>query len=235
MTAVKTRASLAKLLEADRVADTKIAVLISGRGSNLKSLLDACAETDFPAEIALVISNRPKAEGLDYARRAGVPLAVIDHKDFETREDFDLALGERLRAADVQYVCLAGFMRMLSTAFVDEWRGRLINIHPSLLPAFRGLNVQERMLDAGVKIAGCTVHFVSPEMDAGPIIGQAAVPVLPTDTLESLSERILEREHKLYPACLKLVAEGRARISGAVVQYDSQIECIGELINPPAD
>ncbi len=215
--------------------DAKIAVLISGRGSNLKALLDACAAPDYPADIVLVISNKPKAAGLDLARKAGVTQAVIDHRDFETREDFDEAVSERLRAAKVDYVCLAGFMRMLSPGFVDEWRGRLINIHPSLLPAFRGLHVQERMLDAGVKIAGCTVHFVSAEMDAGPIIGQAAVPVLPGDTLESLSERILEQEHRLYPQCLRLIVDGRARISGAVVQYDAQVEGAGSLINPPVD
>lgn len=214
---------------------SKIAVLISGRGSNLKSLLEACADPDFPAEIALVIANKPKAPGLDYARDAGVALAVIDHRDFETREEFDQAVSERLVAAEIEMVCLAGFMRLLSDGFVDEWRGRLINIHPSLLPAFRGLNVAERMIDAGVKIAGCTVHFVSSELDAGPIIGQAAVSVLPGDTVEALSERILNQEHRLYPACLRLILEGRARISGAVVQYDAQIECTGALSNPPLD
>ena len=212
-----------------------IAVLISGRGSNLKAILDACADPDFPADVTLVISNKPKAAGLEHARKAGVSEAIIDHRDFETREDFDAALSERLRAAKVDYVCLAGFMRMLTPGFVDEWRGRLVNIHPSLLPSFRGLNVQERTLDSGVKIAGCTVHFVSAEMDGGPIVGQAAVPVLPGDTVERLSDRILEQEHKLYPACLRLVIEGRARISGAVVQYDAQIECVGSLINPPTD
>jgi len=215
--------------------DAKIAVLISGRGSNLKALLDACADPDYPAEISLVISNKPKADGLEHARAAGVTQAVIDHRDFETREEFDAAVTERLRAAKVDYVCLAGFMRMLSADFVDEWRGRLINIHPSLLPAFRGLHVQERTLDGGVKIAGCTVHFVSAEMDAGPIVGQAAVPVLPGDTVETLSARILEQEHRLYPASLRLIVEGAARISGAVVQYDSQIKCEGSLINPPTD
>lgn len=215
--------------------NAKIAVLISGRGSNLKSILDASADPEFPADVALVISNTPKAAGLDHARKAGVTEAIIDHRDFETREEFDAVLSERLRAANVDYVCLAGFMRMLSPGFVDEWRGRLINIHPSLLPAFRGLHVQERTLDAGVKIAGCTVHFVSADMDAGPIVGQAAVPVLPGDTVESLSARILEQEHRLYPACLRLIIDGRARISGAVVQYDAQVECDGSLINPPVD
>ena len=215
--------------------NAKIAVVISGRGSNLKSLLDACADPDFPADVVLVISNNPKAAGLEHARKAGVTEAIIDHRDFETREEFDAALSERLRAAEVDYVCLAGFMRMLTPGFVDEWRGRLINIHPSLLPAFRGLHVQERTLDAGVKITGCTVHFVSAEMDAGAIIGQAAVPVLPGDTVESLSARILEQEHRLYPASLRLIVDGRARISGAVVQYDAQVKCDGSLINPAVE
>ncbi|MEO1252921.1 MAG: phosphoribosylglycinamide formyltransferase [Pseudomonadota bacterium] len=217
------------------MAKRKVAVLISGRGSNLKALIDAAADPEFPAEITLVIASRPKAAGLQHATDAKITQAVIDHKDFESREEFDAAISERLKAAEVDFVCLAGFMRMLSEGFVDEWRGRLINIHPSLLPAFRGLNVAERMLDAGVKIAGCTVHFVSPEMDAGPIIGQAAVPVLPGDAPDTLSARILEQEHLLYPACLRLVTEGRARISGAVVQYDNDIKCVGALINPPTD
>jgi len=216
------------------MADAKIAVLISGRGSNLKSLISAAAAPDYPAEIALVISNRPKAPGLEHATKASIPQTIIDHNDFQTREDFDAALDEVLRMAKIDYVCLAGFMRMLSPKFVDDWRGKLINIHPSLLPAFRGLHVQERMLDAGVKIAGCTVHFVSPEMDAGPIIGQAAAPVLPSDTEETLSARILELEHKLYPECLKLIVGGKARISGAVVAYDSSVTVTGSLINPPA-
>ncbi len=216
------------------MADAKIAVLISGRGSNLKSLISAIAAPDFPAEIALVISNRPKAPGLEHATKANIPQTIIDHNDFQTREDFDAALDQALRMAKIDYVCLAGFMRMLSPKLVDDWRGKLINIHPSLLPAFRGLHVHERMLDAGVKIAGCTVHFVSPEMDAGPIIGQAAAPVLPGDTAETLAARVLELEHKLYPECLRLIVDGKARISGAVVAYDSSIKAAGSLINPPS-
>jgi len=214
------------------MARKKLAVLISGRGSNLKALIEAGADPDYPAEVALVISNRPNAAGLDLASGAGVAQYVIDHKDFETREDFDAALSDALRIAKVDYVCLAGFMRMLSNDFVTEWRGRLINIHPSLLPAFKGLHVHERMIDAGVKLAGCTVHFVSHEMDAGPIIGQAAVPVLPGDTHETLAARILAEEHKLYPACIKLVADNNARISGGVVTYDSSITASGALSNP---
>ncbi|GJL95181.1 MAG: phosphoribosylglycinamide formyltransferase [Hyphococcus sp.] len=212
----------------------KLAVLISGRGTNLQSIIDAVAKEDFPAEITLVISNRPKAAGLDRAAKAGIPQQVIDHKDFKTREDFDAALDETLRMAEVDYVCLAGFMRLLTPDFVNDWRGRLINIHPSLLPAFRGLHVQERTIDAGVKVAGCSVHFVSAEVDAGPIIGQAAIPVLPGENVESLTARILEQEHRLYPACIKLVVEGKARISGALVQFDSSVVTEGALLNPPA-
>jgi len=211
----------------------KLAVLISGRGSNLQSLIDAMASPSFPAEIALVISNRPKAQGLERAAKAGIPHKVIDHKDFKTREDFDTALDETLRLANIEFVALAGFMRLLTPDFVRKWRDRLINIHPSLLPSFRGLHVHERMIDAGIKIAGCTVHFVSAEVDSGPIIGQAAVPVLPGDTAETLAARILEEEHRLYPACIRLLVEKKARVSGAVVQYDSSVTASGVLQNPP--
>ena len=195
----------------------RIAVLISGRGSNLQSLMDACADPDFPAEIALVISNRPKAAGLERAGQAGIQREIIKHQDFETREDFEASINDALKTAKIDFVCLAGFMRVLTGSFASDWRGRLINIHPSLLPSFEGLHVHERMIEAGVKVAGCTVHFVSAEVDSGPIIGQAVVPVLPDDDADTLAERILEQEHKLYPACLKLLAEGKARLTGAVV------------------
>ncbi len=211
----------------------KLAVLISGRGSNLQSLIDAAADPDFPAEIALVVSNRPKAQGLARAAKAGIKQSVIDHKDFETREDFDAALSEALRMAEVDFVCLAGFMRILTPKFVNDWRGRLLNIHPSLLPAFRGLHVHERMIDAGVKIAGCSVHFVSSEPDAGPIVGQAALTVQPGETAETLAERILELEHKLYPACVRLIVENKARLSGGVVVYDRSVASSGAVLNPP--
>lgn len=217
------------------MARAKLAVLISGRGSNLQSLIDAATAPNYPAEIALVISNKPKVEGLERAAMANIPLLVIDHKDFQTREDFDAALDHALRATKVDYICLAGFMRMLTPKFVNDWRGRLVNIHPSLLPAFKGLNVHERMIDGGVKIAGCTVHFVTSEMDAGPIIGQAAVPVLPGDTADKLAARILEVEHKLYPACIKLIAETKARLSGGVVPFDSSVVAKGALLNPPGE
>lgn len=211
----------------------KLAVLISGRGSNLQSLIDAAADPDFPAEITLVVSNRPKAQGLAHAAKAGIKQSVIDHKDFETREDFDAALNEALRMAEVDFVCLAGFMRILTPQFVNDWRGRLLNIHPSLLPAFRGLHAHERMIDAGVKIAGCSVHFVSSEPDAGPIIGQAALTVRPGETAETLAERILELEHKLYPACIRLIVENKARLSGGVVVYDRSVASSGAVLNPP--
>ncbi|WP_411820471.1 phosphoribosylglycinamide formyltransferase [Hyphococcus formosus] len=217
------------------MARTKIAVLISGRGSNLQALIDAAAQPDFPGEIALVISNRPKAGGLERATKAGIPIEVVDHKVFESRDDFEAALNHALKTAKIDFICLAGFMRVLTAGFANDWRGRLINIHPSLLPSFEGLHVHERMIQAGVKIAGCTVHFVSADVDAGPIIGQAAVPVLPGDTEETLAARILEQEHKLYPTCLKLLLENKARLLGANVIYDDSVAANGTLINPPTD
>lgn len=219
------------------MARAKVAVLISGRGTNLQSLLDAAADPAYPAEIALVVSNRPDAAGLDRARNAGVAIRVIDHREFgrgETgRAAFDGALDQTLRAAGIEFICLAGFMRLLTSAFVEGWRGRMLNIHPSLLPAFKGLDVHQRMLEAGVKLAGCTVHFVSSEMDAGPIVGQAAVPVLPDDDAETLAARILVEEHRLYPACLALVASGRARPGAdGLVSFDKGVAGAGALHNP---
>ena len=215
------------------MAKARIAVLISGRGTNLQALIDACADPDYPAEVALVISNKPKAQGLDRARAAGIPQEIIDHKDFETREHFEEALNHALKTAKADFVCLAGFMRVLTAGFASDWRGRLINIHPSLLPAFEGLHVHERMIQAGVKLAGCTVHFVSAEVDNGPIIGQAAVPVLPGDDPEKLAARILVEEHRLYPACLRLLIDGKARLTGGAVAYDDSVRADGALINPP--
>lgn len=216
------------------MARAKLAVLISGRGTNLQSLIDAAKDPDYPAEISLVISNRPNAKGLERASAENIPQYVIDHKDFKTREDFDAALSDCLRLAKADYICLAGFMRILTADFVNDWRGRLINIHPSLLPAFKGLNVHERMIDAGVKLAGCTVHFVSAEMDSGPIIGQAAVTVMPGDTAETLAAKILEQEHELYPACVGLIAGKKGRLSGGVVNFESGVSIEGALSNPPA-
>jgi len=211
----------------------RIGVLISGRGSNLKALIEACEEPGFRGRIALVISNRPGAGGLAVAEAAGIPTLVIDHKEFSTRETFDAELDRALVNAGVELVCNAGFMRILTDGFVEKWRDRQLNIHPSLLPAFKGLHVHQRALDAGVKITGCTVHFVRPEMDEGPIVAQAAVPVLPGDTAETLSQRILEAEHKLYPLALKLVVEGRARVVGEHVVLDHDGETVaGPLFVP---
>ncbi|WP_375205751.1 phosphoribosylglycinamide formyltransferase [Hyphococcus sp.] len=215
------------------MAKARIAILISGRGSNMQALIDAARDPDYPAEIALVISNRPKAPGLAKAGEAGIQREVINHKDFENREDFEAALHDALKTAKIDFVCLAGFMRVLTGKFASDWRGRLINIHPSLLPSFEGLHVHERMIEAGVKLAGCTVHFVSAEVDSGPIIGQTAVPVLPGDDADKLAARILEEEHRLYPACLKLLIDGNARLTGASVTYDESITATGALSNPP--
>jgi phosphoribosylglycinamide formyltransferase 1 len=187
-------------------------ILISGRGSNMRSLIAAASDPVFPAEIALVISNVGNAEGLKFAAAAGIPTKVIPHKAFATREDFDRAVSIALDASDVDIVCLAGFMRILSDWFARKWEGRLVNIHPSLLPLFKGTHVHEQALHAGVRVSGCTVHFVVPELDAGPIIAQAAVPVEIGDTHETLAARILVEEHKLYPAALKMLAEGRVKL-----------------------
>jgi phosphoribosylglycinamide formyltransferase 1 len=192
-------------------AKRKIGVLISGRGSNLKSLIEACADANYPAEIVLVISNVAEAGGLTHAANAGIPTKVISHKAFASREAFDAAIDAALREAGVEIVCEAGFMRIHSEGFVRQWEGRMINIHPSLLPAFKGTHVHEQALAAGVKMSGCTVHFVAAEVDSGPIIAQSVVPVLDRDTPETLADRVLEEEHKLYPLALKRVIEGRVR------------------------
>lgn len=202
------------------MAKTKVGVLISGRGSNLQALIDACAAEDFPAEIVTVISNKAGAKGLDKARDAGIKAEFLDHTLFETREEFEIKLDEKLKEAGVKFVCLAGFMRILTPTFVERWRDRLINIHPSLLPSFKGVHTHERALENGIRIHGCTVHFVRPEMDDGPIIGQAAVPVLSSDDADTLADRVLEAEHKLYPVCLKLLVEGKARVTAERVRMD---------------
>jgi len=217
------------------VARLKVAVLISGRGSNLASLIEACAAPAFPAEIRLVLSNRADAAGLAHAARAAIPSAVIPHRDFASRETFDGALDRTLQAAGIELVCLAGFMRLLTPDFVARWRDRLINIHPSLLPAFRGLDTHARALAAGVRFAGCTVHFVRPEMDEGPIIVQAAVPVLPGDDAERLSARVLEAEHQAYPLALRLVAEGKVRVDGDRAEIAGIAAAPPSIFNPPRE
>ena len=187
----------------------RTAVLISGRGSNLAALIAACRDKDFPAEIVLVISNVETAEGLSVAAAAHIPARTISHKAYAKREDFDSAIDAALSEADIALICEAGFMRIHSDVFVRKWQGRMLNIHPSLLPAFKGIRVHQQVIDAGVRISGCTVHFVVPELDSGPIIAQAAVPVYPEDTPATLQARVLVEEHKLYPAALRLVAEGK--------------------------
>ncbi|MGR0182983.1 phosphoribosylglycinamide formyltransferase [Azospirillum aestuarii] len=213
----------------------KVGVLISGRGSNLQALIDACAAPDFPADIALVLSNKADAYGLERAASAGVPVAVVSHRDFPgDKRAFEEAMDARLREAGVELVCLAGFMRLLSPWFVERWHDRMINIHPSLLPSFKGLDTHQRALDAGVRFHGCTVHYVRTEMDEGPIIAQAAVPVLPGDDADRLSACVLEAEHRLYPQALRLIAEGRARVEDGRVTLSGPVAELPTLINPPA-
>lgn len=215
------------------MARVRTGVLISGRGSNLQALLDAAASPDFPAEIVCVISNRPGAGGLARAEAAGVTALTVDHKGFETREAFEDALHGALTDQGVKLVCLAGFMRLLTPGFVNRWTGRMINIHPSLLPSFKGVDTHQRALDAGVKLTGASVHFVSAEMDAGPIIGQAAIPVLPGDNAQALAARVLAVEHQLYPECLRQIASGAAHLEGDRVILERGAAPDASLVNPP--
>lgn len=190
----------------------RVAILISGRGSNMAALIEAAADPAYPAEIVLVVSNRAEAQGLAFAAARGIPTAVVEHAAYPDRESFDAAMEAHLRRHAVALVCLAGFMRILSDGFVERWSGRMLNIHPSLLPLFRGLHPHRQALAAGVCLHGCTVHVVVPELDSGPIIAQAAVPVLAGDTEKTLAERVLAMEHRLYPLGLRLVAEGGIRM-----------------------
>jgi phosphoribosylglycinamide formyltransferase-1 len=193
------------------VTKKRAAILISGRGSNMTALIEAAAAQDYPAQIVLVVSNLPDALGLVRAREAGIATGIVDHRPFgKDREAFERTLDAELRKSAIDVVCLAGFMRLLTPWFVTRWSGRLINIHPALLPEFKGLDTHRRALEAKVKQHGATVHFVVPETDSGPIIVQQSVPVLDGDTEETLSARVLEVEHRLYPQALRLVAEGRA-------------------------
>ncbi len=190
----------------------RVAILISGRGSNMRALIEASRAPDFPGEIALVVSSRPDADGLHVAEALGVPTELVDQirfrREHRDREAYDAELHEVLTKANIEFICLAGFMRILSPAFVRQWEGHIINIHPSLLPAFRGLKPQAQALAAGAKISGCTVHYVVPELDAGQSIAQAEVPVLPGDTEATLSARILAAEHQLYAQALKKILLG---------------------------
>jgi phosphoribosylglycinamide formyltransferase-1 len=198
----------------------RVGILISGRGSNMMALVEAARAADYPAEIVAIISSRPDAPGLAWARERSLPARGINHKAFPSREAFDEAVHKALTEAGVELVALAGFMRIQSAGFVARWQGRQLNIHPSLLPLFKGLDPHKQALDAGVKLSGCTVHFVTEEMDSGPIVAQAAVPVVTGDTPQSLAARILRAEHKLYPQALALVAAGRVTIVGNRVEVE---------------
>ena len=214
----------------------KIAVFISGRGSNLQALIETCQDPAVPAQIGLVISNRPGAQGLKRAAAAGIATAVIDHTTYDSREAFDAALDSATRRAGCDFICLAGFMRILTEDFVRAWRDRMLNIHPALLPAFPGINCHARAIEMGVRITGATVHFCRPELDNGPIVTQAAVPVLPDDTEETLAARILEAEHIIYPMAVKLIAQGRVRVINEKVRILDGVYPEGErLVSPVAD
>jgi len=189
-------------------------VLISGRGSNLQALIDAIASGGLNATIAVVISNRQDAGGLERARAAGIEAIVISHRDFGSRDDYDRALARELRARDVGVVCLAGFMRLVGTELIDAFPSRILNIHPSLLPAFPGLDAQQQAIEHGVRVSGVTVHLVTAELDGGPIVVQRSVPVVAGDTAESLAARILDEEHRAYPEAIKMILDGGWRLEG---------------------
>ncbi len=211
------------------MARLRVGVLISGRGSNLRALIEACAAPGYPAQIALVASSRPDAPGLDVAAAAGVPAVVIPHRN---RRAFAAEAEAVLGQAGVELVCLAGFLRVLEASFVEAWRDRMVNIHPSLLPSFRGLHAPRQALAAGVRFTGCTVHFVRPELDSGPVIGQAVVPIHPGDDEVRLAARILRVEHRLYPFVLRLIAEGRVRVIAEKVEIDGWRAPEIALLNP---
>lgn len=199
----------------------------------MEALVKAAKPEDFPADIVLVLSNRPGAAGLKFAKKAGIPAVVVDHTKFESRDEFEAEIDAELKKARTELVCLAGFMRVLNATFVNRWRDRILNIHPSLLPSFRGLHTHERVLAAGVKFTGATVHFVRPEMDDGPIIIQAAVTVNPDDTEETLAARVLEYEHRIYPKALRLVAEGKVKVAGGRATVPGRKPVKKSLSNPP--
>lgn len=217
-------------------AKKRVGILISGRGSNMMSLIAAAREPDYPAEIACVLSNRPDAVGLVKAAAEGLSARAIDHKRFASREAFEAELDAALKAADVDLVACAGFMRRMTAQFVERWHDRMLNIHPSLLPAFPGLDTHARALAAGVKLTGCTVHVVRTEVDCGPIIAQAAVPVMEGDSEESLAARVLEAEHRLYPLALGLFASGKAIVAGDKVSVAQEaINQANPLYWPPLE
>lgn len=217
-----------------KVTPLKLAVLVSGGGSNLQAIIDACKTPDYPAEIVLVFSNQLDAGGLERARRAGIRAEAISHKGFEGgREAYDSTVSNLIEESGADLVVLAGYLRLVSEGFVTRWKGRLINIHPSLLPSFKGLHVHQAALDAGVKYSGCTVHYVVPEVDSGPIIAQAVVPVLPGDDAGTLAQRILKQEHRIYPQVIRWIAEGRVSVdeAGIVTVADANTPDFAQ-INP---
>jgi phosphoribosylglycinamide formyltransferase-1 len=218
------------------VGKLRIGALVSGGGTNLQSIIDRCGDGSLEAEIALVISNNPNAGALERARKVGIPCLCIDHREFSDREEFDRAVVAALQEAGVELVVLAGFMRIISGVFIEAFPERIMNIHPALLPAFPGLHVQRKALEYGARFAGCTVHFVDGGVDTGPIIIQSVVAVLDDDTEESLSARILQQEHRIYPRAIQLFAEGRLRIEGRRVRIDPPL-CPAEavLTNPPLE
>ncbi|MDP1977032.1 phosphoribosylglycinamide formyltransferase [Undibacterium sp.] len=199
----------------------KIVILISGRGSNMQAIVEAAAKQQWPAQIAAVISNRADAGGLEYAASRGIPTAIVVSKQFVTREAFDAALQAKIDEFTPDLVVLAGFMRILTAGFVEHYAGRMLNIHPSLLPSFVGLATHQQAIDAGVKVHGVTVHFVTAELDHGPIVAQAVVPVLDDDTEDTLSRRVLEQEHQIYPRAVLQFVEGKLRIEGNRVQISN--------------
>jgi phosphoribosylglycinamide formyltransferase-1 len=216
------------------VPRTRVGVLISGGGTNLQALIDAAAVPDFPAEIVLVISNMPAAGGFQRASAAGIATLVINHQDFDGRAPFDEALNKALQSAGCQIVCLAGFMRILTPIFISGWAGQILNIHPSLLPSFPGLHTHHRAIDASARVAGCTTHLVTPELDSGPILAQAVVPILADDTTDTLAARVLKQEHRIYPQTLRLLAEGRIRIVDGRAVIDDQAPPDGVILVNPA-
>lgn len=206
-----------------RMGRKRVAILISGRGSNMMALIEAAKAQEYPAEIALVVSNRPDAPGLTRAREQGVATAIVDHTAFgENRESFERALDGELQAHRIDLVCLAGFMRLLTPWFVARWSGRMLNIHPALLPQLKGLHTHRRALAAGLRQHGATVHFVVPAMDSGPIVAQEAVPVREGDTEEALAARVLAVEHRIYPQALRALAEGRAHLASSDTEEEAQ-------------
>ena len=211
----------------------RVAIMVSGRGANMAALIAAAKRRDYPADIALVLSNRPQAPALGRAQAEGIATATVDHTEYgKDREAFERAAQAVLEAHRIEIVCLAGFMRLFTPWLMSRWNGRMLNIHPALLPAFRGLSTHERALEAGVKIHGATVHFVVPEVDCGPIVAQAAVPVLDGDTPDTLADRVLAVELRLYPLALALVAGGKVRVTGSTVKGDAAVSAAARLIVP---